>query len=277
MSRLDITELEERDYGRYDQLVRDSPHGSVWSLASFALYCGHRFTVLGAFKGRELVGGGALPLAGENLARHTDYLPWSGIVGRSRSEGENQAIARHVAEYCLGRWPESTLSLPPEWTDIREFTWAGWRHHVRYTYRGWGDPYEKRVRVRPADIKVGMVGEAHWNEVHYHTHDSDIVCLFDNRHGYYWKANEGGSWHTELVNRFINDCRHLGLSFDLVGANSPNRSLFKRGFGGCLVPYFTVTTSDVLDLRRYANWATRSGSICPHKRDRISESASAAL
>ena len=249
LPRLDVTELESDDYARYDQLVRVSPQGSVWSLASFAVRCGHEHTVLGVFKGRELVGGGAVPLAAGAMARHIDYLPWSGIVSRSESEGENQAIARSLVGYCERRWSESTLSLPPEWTDIREFTWAGWKHHVRYTYRGWGAPYEKRVRIRRAEVRKESTCYGGWTEQHYRANDSHITCLFDNRHGYYWHANDGGTWHTELVNRFIQDVRHVGLRYDLVGANSPDRAMFKRAFGGTLTPYYTVTTCNAANLR----------------------------
>lgn len=88
-----------------------------------------------------------------------------------------------------------------------------------------------------------------WMHRHYICGDSRLDLVQDRKYWYYWKANKGGTWHTELVDEFIRAAEIEGCGFDLVGANSPQRGLFKRAFGGRLTPYYAVTTSDTKDLR----------------------------
>lgn len=158
-----------------------------------------------------------------------------------------------MAECLLSRFPEATLTLPPEWTDIRPFTWLGMRAHVRYTYRGrdrFG--YERRLTFKPCFIQHEIDYMAHgstWNIHTLRTGDTEVQVIRDWRTAFYWKANKGGSFHAECVNMMIAEAERDGLGFDLVGCNSPQRGLFKRAFGGELTPYYAVTTSDAKDLR----------------------------
>ena len=143
------------------------------------------------------------------------------------------------------------MTLPPEWTDIRPFTWRGMRAHVRYTYRGHGsNAYEKRLEFHDCIIKRDMVHDGGGWQIHeFTTGDSVVSVIFDWANVYYWKANKGGRYHADLLHAAIQGADALGLGFDLVGANSPNRGLFKRSFGGTLTPYYAVTTSNAIDLR----------------------------
>ena len=151
---------------------------------------------------------------------------------------------------------DAALTLPPEWTDVRGFLWDGWRVHVRYTYRGWGILYEKRLRLRDCDIQSSIVHHGEdWFVKRYTTADSDVSAVFDWRHGYYWKANGGAAWHAECLDRLITDACDMGKVFDLVGCNSPQRSLFKRAFGGRLTPYYFVTTGDPATIKEF--WGER--------------------
>ena len=155
-----------------------------------------------------------------------------------------------MAGYLLSRHREVSLTLPPEWTDIRAFTWAGMRAHVRYTYRGRERKYEKRLQIRPAII-IADDPEEHgeWGLRTYRTGDSQVTAIYDWRMIYYWKANKGGSYHAECLDGILQQAEHSGRGFDLVGCNSPLRGLFKRSFGGQLTPYYAVTTCDAKDLR----------------------------
>jgi len=156
-----------------------------------------------------------------------------------------------VAGYLLGRHGEVTLTLAPEWADIRPFTWAGMRAHIRYTYRGMGvADYEKRLDLHDCLVAREMIHDGGAWQVHeFKTGDSVVTALFDWANVYYWKANKGGTYHADCVNVMIQAAESLGLGFDMVGCNSPARGLFKRSFGGALVPYYAVTTCDSLDLR----------------------------
>lgn len=251
MSRLRVEQLEEKDYGRLERLNAASPHGSVFSAPSWAAYLPYEHYCIGVFKGAEMVGGGVIPVSDGHVSRYVPFTPWVGIVGREAGEGEHLEVAERVAEYLLARHREVTLTLPPEWTDIRAFTWAGMRAHVRYTYRGRGKGgFEKRLDLRDCFVhhEISHVTE-HWFMDTYKTGDSEITTLGDHRFAYYWKANKGGTYHANCVSTMIQMADSQGLGFDMVGCNSPHRGLFKRSFGGKLTPYFAVTTCDAKDLR----------------------------
>lgn len=248
---LDVQVLEEADHERLERLVVASPHGSVFATPSWARFMSVQHECVGVFKGLELVGGGVVPLSDGRVARHVEFTPWVGLVGRREDESECLEIARGVAESLLARYPETTLTLPPEWTDLRAFTWLGMRAHVRYTYRGFGgDKYEKRLKFAPCFIHRDVVHEdGAWTVRKYATGNSVVTTVEDWRTSYYWKANKGGTFHAELVNTMIQKAESEGRDFDMVGCNSPARGLFKRAFGGRLTPYYAVTTSDARDLR----------------------------
>lgn len=248
---LEATILERADHARFDDLCASSPHGSVFSTTTWADHLASGYEVIGAFKGREMVGGGVVHVSGGGVSRYTPYTPWVGLVGRSSREGECAEIAEAVVDNLLGRYGEVTLTLSPEWTDIRPFTWRGMRAHVRYTYRGRGNTgYERRLSLHDCIVKREMTHDGGLWQVHeFTTGDSVVIVIFDWFNVYYWKANKGGHYHADLLNTAIKAADSLGLGFDLVGANSPNRSLFKRAFGGALTPYYAVTTSNAIDLR----------------------------
>ena len=240
--------LERKDWGRYDALVRKSPHGSIFSLSTW-----EADEVYGVFKGAELIAGTAFRTTPHGMARYVDLTPWQGICARSDREGENLAIAETLCSQLGRDFGEVTLTLPPQWLDTRAFTWAGLRPEIRYTYRGYG-PYEKRVKV-PSD----------------EPEDTQVEFLEDWRCIYYWKANEGGD-HSYYINREICRAKSLGKDFDMVGCNSPNRSLFKRSFGGKLTPYIAVTNAETRDLRAMPLDSLRSNkrfvSCLPEERGR---------
>jgi hypothetical protein len=219
--------------------------GSVFSAPSWAAYAGHQHRVIGVYKGLELIGGAVVYETGGGLLPIIPGTPWQGPISRSADEGECLAMAECLAQYLLRRYTDVTLTLPPEWVDVRGFTWAGMRSQVRYTYRGESPVYEKRVKFRTCFVKIDTeYHPAEWMVRTYSTADSRVDAVFDWRTAYYWKANEGGSYHTECANTMIRDAEMAGLTFDMVGCNSPKRGLFKRGFGGRLTPYFMVTTLD---------------------------------
>lgn len=127
---------------------------------------------------------------------------------------------------------------------------------MRYTYRGDVPRYEKRLKFRDCFVNISVTVESEdWQIKSYRTGDSHVEGLFDWKYGYYWNANGGGQWHAECVNTLIRQAQERDLGFDLVGCNSPQRSLFKRAFGGELTPYYFVTTGDPAEVREF--WGER--------------------
>lgn len=159
-------------------------------------------------------------------------------------------MADSVAEYLLRRYTDVTLTLPPEWIDVRPFINLGMRQQVRYTYRGPAHKarsrYEKRLVLRDLPTSFSRVITQHsdWWIDEMACEDSEVTTLHDWKGRYYWQANRGGTWHAELIDQMIGLAALDEQMFDMVGCNSPKRGLFKRQFGGHLTPYYIVTTLD---------------------------------
>lgn len=261
MSRLEIREVtDDAGIAEYERLNRRSPQGSVFSSVSWMRYREIESRLFGVYKGSELVAGALVPVAGGKVLRLAPGTPWTGPVSRNDDEGENLAVAEGLAGHLLRAYEEVTLTLPPEWTDVRGFAWSGMRQQVRYTYRGEHPEYEKRTRFRPCFVKVASLHLAEdWQVVSYETADSTVTMLRDWKRTYYWKANPGGSWHSECLNSGLRDGERDGLPFDLVGCNSPKRGLFKRQFGGTLTPYYVVTTCDPKEIADF--WPPQEAAV----------------
>lgn len=231
--------LDEMDWPKYDALVRRSPHGSIFALSTW-----EADAIYGVFKGQELVAGLATRTNGRETARYVDGTPWQGIVSRSQDIGENLVVAESVIHRLAADFTEVTIFMPPQWFDTRPFTWAGFRLHAFYTYRGYG-AYDKRVRVPSVPEPGSHIGLL-----------EDWACV------YYWRANEGGE-HTYWLDRAIRHAHSQAKDFDMVGCNSPRRDLFKRGFGGRLTRYYAVSSNaQVGDLRAVPLAPVRSHEAC---------------
>lgn len=249
MSQLEAREITDAaGLGGYERLNREAPAGSVFSSASWAAHQNLEHRVVGVYKGDALVGGCLLYEEGGRLPAIIPSTPWQGPVCRTTEEGECAQVADCVAQYLLRRYADVTLTLPPEWVDVRPFINHGMRQQVRYTYRGSASEaltrYEKRLVLRPAQFSRVVIQHGDWWMDELTCEDSEVTTLHDWKCRYYWQANRGGTWHAELVNAMIRLAAMDEIGFDMVGCNSPKRALFKRQFGGYLRPYYVVTTLD---------------------------------
>lgn len=133
------------------------------------------------------------------------------------------------------------------------------RQQVRYTYRGSAHQcrlrYEKRLALRglPKSYSRVVVSQGNWSVETCACEDSEVTVLHDWKARYYWRANQGGTWHAELIDSMIKLQQIDDGMVDMVGCNSPQRGLFKRQFGGYLTPYYCVTTLDPRDIAEF--WA----------------------
>jgi len=256
----------ETDNKDYRSLLKTSPQSSIWSDPSCPVYRGFNDRLFGAYKGNELTGGCLVHTTEQGILPYVPYAPWNGPIFRQERESENLEMLSVFLATLRHRFGSVTLTLPPELQDVRAATWAGMRTHVRYTYRGYGpSKLSRRVKVWPLDnhpFEFGAIeAPAHSNWVHryYKLYESKIEILQDKRYWYYWKANKGGKWHPELLIELIRASKEECAGWDLVGCNSPKRSLFKRGFGGKLTPYYAITTLEKRDLREMPVGTSASG------------------
>jgi len=206
-----------------------------------------------AFQGSEPCGG-IVAIPGIFPA---PFIPYQGLLLRKREDRETaQALLSHVER--LPR-PLSVWN-PPSLIDIRPFTWRWydaqtlWQHDIRYTYicdrdsrlepraqtnvtdkpiaevtgPEWFDAWQQQPWVESRDVDLMIKILAMPSTTVYTDGDSTVVWGEDlNERGYYI-ASVGRP--TNVLHRLIKDHD----STDLVGCNSPQRALFKRGFGGHL-------------------------------------------
>ena len=162
-----------------------------------------------------------------------------------------------MAEMLRREYGQAALTMGPEWTDIRGFLWDGWRAHVRYTHQGRYPRIDKRVQLKtPPDwewVNVAAGDENWWYHDRLQHEDTTVDVLRDIHSFYYWRANEGGSWHAEAIDEIMRVAKPKNI--DLVGCNSPRRALFKHAFGLPAVPYYFVTTGDPASVEEF--WGER--------------------
>ena len=178
------TELTVRtvnDDAVWDAFNADSPQGSVFTSASWVKAAcdaqGASPCFLGVFDRDRL--SSALSYAeivrGPFRKASTPVLtPYGGLLYRpvpgkrqSESDGYNLSCAELLADRLTGRYGHTMLVHHPAMTDIRAFSWTGWKDSVRYTYRiditdadqVW-DLMERRVRtvIRRAEESLELGG-----------------------------------------------------------------------------------------------------------------------
>lgn len=142
--------LSEADHPRWNRLVADSAHGSVYSttdyLDALSEATGAGFRVLGALKGDELVGGVALYERSSPLGPYVAprfLLYYNGVVLRdsaSKYPSESTARGHETLEALAGAldalgYRRLELRSRSTFTDARVLAERGWTVSPTYTYQ----------------------------------------------------------------------------------------------------------------------------------------------
>ena len=213
----------------------------------------HPVTALIAFQGSEPQGGMVVASSLTPLA----LVPYQGLLLLKRED--------KVASECLIMEAEK-LKRPlsvwnaPHLVDIRPFTWRWfdskvmWQHDIRYTYichqhaqmeaRSMANVTNAKVEREEGREWFGKWKDQPWvtDEISrlmekilgfasvevWHDGDAHVIWGTDvNKRGYYLgSVGKPTNVLASLIKRHD--------TTDLVGCNSPERALFKRGFGGAL-------------------------------------------
>jgi len=149
MSNIEVRELKKEDYGLWDELVKKSPHGTVFHNSNWLTTCSDllnkKLIIYGCFKGDRLVGGCSLFIREKAfLKKATSTIrmtPYGGIVleqlpsGKVRKqEQEYNNIIKSLREFALEHYDYIQLVNSPDFIDVRPFTWNGWDSRVQYAY-----------------------------------------------------------------------------------------------------------------------------------------------
>jgi hypothetical protein len=150
----EVREIKPEEYSLWDDLVQQSPHGTIFHTTDWLLlisrFFKNDFKIIGCFDGEDLIGGcslfinhvlrGHLPHASSTNA----FAQYGGFVITERKTNKVRkdeqfciSIINKICDYLHAlkldmNYIEITNS--PGFKDIRPFIWKGWDSEVRYTY-----------------------------------------------------------------------------------------------------------------------------------------------
>ena len=151
MNKIDCREISRGDLSQWDELVSQSPHGTIFHKTAWLNACADYYRktpkIFGCFSNDTLVGGcslligkkwGLFPFAESN----SGFTPYGGFVLSSfptKSVHKQETVSSQIIESlidCIKK--EHYISIvvwnSPEFLDIRPFIARGWRSQVRYAY-----------------------------------------------------------------------------------------------------------------------------------------------
>ncbi|MEL4304425.1 GNAT family N-acetyltransferase [Methanococcoides sp. LMO-2] len=151
MSDLEVREIDPSEYGLWDDLVKSSPHGTIFHTSDWLIICrdvlDEDLKIYGCFKNDELVGGCSLFIRNIKgilkIASSTSKLtPYGGLVIKAFPNAkerirvqETHKIMNSLREFlCDQNFDSMCITLSPNFLDVRPFTWNGWKSAVFYAY-----------------------------------------------------------------------------------------------------------------------------------------------
>ncbi len=151
MTDIEVRKLEKKEYNVWDQLVDQSPQGTIFHTSSWLVTCSRllnlELKLYGLFKNDLLNGGCALfhhKLKG--LLRYAtstcSMTPYGGIIMKQANKSKVREIEDTTRETIdklsmhetLNNYDMISITNSPDLYDIRPFIWSGWDSHIKYTY-----------------------------------------------------------------------------------------------------------------------------------------------
>ena len=139
-----VRALEENEFGRWEEFVRQSPQGTLFHTTLWLKASGMPFRVLGCFRGDEMHGGCAIGIVGHRTAGrpYPSLTPYLGVLYPSSTAkyvteiSNNKEIGSAFALFLKNEFDEvADLPFSPEVVDLQPFLWEGFTTDLRYTYR----------------------------------------------------------------------------------------------------------------------------------------------
>ncbi len=238
------------------EIITRSHQGSLYTMPEWMEL--HPVAPFLAYRGNTVAGG----VVASRGIMPPPFIPYQGLLLTRREDRDvAQALLSHVEQLP----PVVSVWNPPSLVDIRPFTWRWydanklWAHQIRYTYYCDRDSNPERrawTNITGAGIREGEDSDffPEWSEQHWIT-DSDLglmakilsfssVAIWTDKDGGFvvWgvDSHDRGYYLASVgkVTNIIHQLIKQHETSDLVGCNSPQRALFKRGFGGHLRTYY---------------------------------------
>lgn len=319
MKDIEVRELESSEYKLWDDLVKKSPHGTIFHTSDWLAICNESFNgefeIYGCFRNEELIGGCSLfinKLKGFfTIASSTCKMtPYGGLVLKQSpsnkvqaQESLHNAVIEAFQKYIkIKKFDYISLSNSPDFKDIRPFTYNKWTPNVKYAYyfdltndRWVSLSKNARWNIKKAE-KNGVVIRKEtnpqvYNELFKMTFDkqnlippvslgffenmldmltsnnsgemwiaempsgepiSAEINIWDNKRAYGWSAASNGNFKnigsssllqfTTLQDLKSRDFKEINV----MAANTPRLTKFISSFNPKLVPYYSISSSNLI-------------------------------
>lgn len=151
VKELEVRDLDASEYKLWDELVENSPHGTIFHTSDWLNICkesfGHDLRIFGCFDDDDLVGGCSLFIKEYkgifNVASSTCNLtPYGGLLLKkslSTKVREQESFQNNVLKTILtyiknNQFDRVSIIPSPDFIDIRQFTYSNWITEVKYAY-----------------------------------------------------------------------------------------------------------------------------------------------
>lgn len=151
MSDIEVKELKISDFPIWDELVKNSPYGTIFHSSMWLDICSKipdkTPKIYGIFENNELFGGCSFYINKTKKFFKTatsicELSPYGGIIFSQspaysvrKQEEENSKYANClIKKFKKDKYDHIQLVNSPEFIDVRPFTWNGWGSSIRYAY-----------------------------------------------------------------------------------------------------------------------------------------------
>jgi len=150
ISKVEIKELTDSEYKLWDELVEESPHGTIFHtsdwLSTYSNLLSKKLKIYGCFKSNELVGGCSLYIYNSKFYKTAcstiEMTPYGGVVlaqSPSSELREQEQTYRSIIKSLCDVFDDEhfgyiQLINSPNFIDVRPFIWHGWKSKIHYAY-----------------------------------------------------------------------------------------------------------------------------------------------
>ncbi len=145
-----VREIDASEFPSWDRFVDESKNGTIFHCSDwikvYSDHFGYPFCIIGCYHKNELVGGCSLFLNKSKIWKRSystsELMPYGGIVvGKGKNDSvrgillwEHEIISAINNFLDLKKFRNIDIVCSPGFTDIRSFTWIGWRNEVHFVY-----------------------------------------------------------------------------------------------------------------------------------------------
>jgi hypothetical protein len=131
MSNIEVKELKKEDYELWDELVENSPHGTIFHSSDWLTTCSEilnkKLKIFGCFENEELVGGCSLYVYKSKFLKTAsstiEMTPYGGVI-----------LAQSPSAFDDEHFDTIQITNSPDFVDVRPFIWNGWDSKIHYAY-----------------------------------------------------------------------------------------------------------------------------------------------